>query len=55
MGIARSTLNHPLFPTVGGRQTVNVDLNGGPLGGNGKFIKTTAEGSWWIPVGVAGW
>lgn len=54
LGITRSTLNHPLFPTVGGRQTVNVDLNGGPLGGDGKFIKTTAEGSWWLPVGKAG-
>ena len=54
VGITRATLNHPLFPTVGGRQTVNVDLNGGPLGGNGKFVKTTAEGSWWMPVGVAG-
>ena len=31
-----------------------MDFNGGPLGGNGKFIKTTAEGSWWVPVGVAG-
>ena len=54
VGITRSTLNHPLFPTVGGRQTVNMDFSGGPLGGNGKFIKTTAEGAWWIPVGVAG-
>ena len=54
VGITRSTLNHPLFPTVGGRQTVNMDFSGGPLGGNGKFIKTTAEGAWWIPVGVTG-
>ena len=54
VGMTRSTLNHPLFPTVGGRQTVNVDFNGGPLGGDGKFIKTTAEGAWWIPVGRAG-
>ena len=53
-GITRSTLNHPLFPTVGGRQTFNLDLTGGPLRGDGKYMKTTAEGAWWIPVGVAG-
>ncbi len=53
-GLTRSTLNHPLFPTVGGRQSVNLYLNGGPLGGDGRFVKTTAEGSWWIPIGVAG-
>ena len=53
-GITRSTLNHPLFPTVGGRQAFNLDLTGGPLGGDGRFVKTTAEGAWWIPVGVAG-
>ena len=33
---------------------MNIDFNGGPLGGHGKFVKTTAEGSWWIPVGVVG-
>ena len=54
VGITRSTLNHPIFPTVGSRQTVNVDLTGGPLGGSGKFVKTTAEGSWWLPVGRMG-
>ena len=54
VGLTRSTLNHPLFPTVGGRQSINMDLSGGPLGGDGRFIKTTAEGAWWIPVGVAG-
>jgi outer membrane protein insertion porin family len=54
MGITRSTLNHPIFPTVGSRQRVNVELTGGPLGGDGQFVKTTAEGSWWLPVGSAG-
>ena len=54
MGITRSTLNHPIFPTVGSRQAVNVDLTGGPLGGSGKFVKTTAEGAWWLPVGRLG-
>lgn len=54
VGITRTTLNHPIFATVGSRQTMNIDFNGGPLGGHGKFVKTTAEGSWWIPVGVVG-
>lgn len=53
-GITRSTLNHPLFPTVGSRQAVNVAFTGGPLGGDGKFIKYTADGSWWLPVGSFG-
>ena len=53
-GITRSTLNHPLFPTVGSRQSVNVAFTGGPLGGNGKFVKYTADGSWWLPIGSMG-
>ena len=54
VGLTRTTLDHPLFPTVGGRQSLNMDLTGGPLGGDGKYLKSTAEGAWWIPVGVAG-
>ena len=53
-GITRSTLNHPLFPTVGSRQSVNIDFTGGPLGGNGRFVKYTAEGNWWLPIGTVG-
>ena len=54
LGLTRSTLNHPLFPTVGSRQSLNVGFTGGPLGGDGKFIKYTAEGTWWLPIGVLG-
>jgi outer membrane protein insertion porin family len=54
LGLTRSTMDHPLFPTVGGRQSLNMDFTGGPLAGDGKYLKTTADGSWWIPVGVAG-
>jgi len=50
VGLTRATLNHPLFPTVGSRQSVNVAFTGGPLGGDGKFVKYTAEGSWWLPI-----
>ena len=51
LGITRSTLNHPIFPTIGSRQSVNVAFTGGPLGGNGEFVKYTADGTWWLPVG----
>ena len=54
LGITRQTLNHPLFPTSGSMQTWNVELNGGPLGGAGDFIKNTAQAQWMIPVGQLG-
>jgi outer membrane protein insertion porin family len=54
LGLTRSTLNHPIFPTVGSRQSVNVAFTGGPLGGNGNFVKYTADGTWWLPVAVVG-
>ncbi|MXX55084.1 MAG: outer membrane protein assembly factor BamA [Gemmatimonadetes bacterium] len=54
VGITRQTLNHPLFPTSGSMQTWNVELNGGPLGGAGDFIKQTAQAQWMIPVGQLG-
>ncbi len=54
VGMTRNTQNHPIFPTAGSRQAVNFDFTGGPLGGDGKFIKSTASGSWWIPIAVAG-
>ncbi len=53
-GITRNTLNHPIFPTIGSRQSVNVAFTGGPLGGHGKFVKYTAEGAWWLPVATLG-
>ena len=54
IGLTRATLNHPLFPTVGSRQSVNIEFTGGPLGGDGRFVKYTAEGNWWLPIGVMG-
>ncbi len=54
VGITRTTLNHPLFPTQGSSQNFNIDINGGPLGGDGDFLKYTADGSWWLPVGRIG-
>ncbi len=54
LGLLRQTLNHPLFPTSGSRQSVNVEFNGGPLGGDGEFVKTTLEGTWFVPAGTLG-
>lgn len=54
LGIVRSTLNHPIFPTTGSRQSWNVELNGGILGGDGDFIRHLVEGSWWAPIGQVG-
>jgi len=54
LGITRNTLNHPLFPTSGSRQSFNTDFNGGILGGDGRFTKHTAEAAWYVPAGQIG-
>lgn len=54
VGITRSTLNHPIFPFSGSRQSWNVELNGGLLGGDGDFTRHLVEGTWWVPVGQVG-
>ena len=54
LGITRQTLNHPLFPTGGSMQSWNTELNGGPLGGAGDFVKHTAEAKWMVPIGGLG-
>ena len=54
VGITRTTLNHPLFPTSGSMQSWNVELNGGPLGGQGDFVKHTGQAQWKIPLGQIG-
>ncbi len=54
LGVTRRTLNHPLFPTSGSTQTWTTELNGGPLGGAGDFVKHTAQAQWMIPIGSLG-
>ncbi len=54
LGVTRSSLNHPLFPTAGSRQSWNTELNGGILGGDGTFIRHMADASWYVPVGQLG-
>jgi len=54
LGVTRQTLDHPIFPTVGSRQSLSVELNGGLLGGDGRFTRVMTDGSWWLPVGRLG-
>jgi outer membrane protein insertion porin family len=54
LGLTRQTLDHPIFPSVGSRQNVTVELNGGLLGGDGEFTRVLTDGQWWLPVGRLG-
>lgn len=54
LGIRRTTIDHPIFPTVGSEMSWTTEINGGLLGGDGSFTKHTAEGTWWVPVGQVG-
>jgi outer membrane protein insertion porin family len=54
VGVTRSTLDHPLFPTIGSRQNIQVEQNGGILGGDGNFTRVLGDGTWWVPVGRLG-
>jgi outer membrane protein insertion porin family len=54
LGVTRSTLDHPTFPTTGSRQSLNTEVNGGFLGGDGDFTRFLADGRWWVPVGRFG-
>lgn len=54
LAITRDTKNHPLFPTSGTRQSVNLEQTGGPLGGNGNYQKLFTQTEWWVPTGRLG-
>ncbi len=54
VGVTRMNLDHPIFPTVGSRQSWNTEFNGGILGGDGNFTRHLAEGSWYVPFGQIG-
>ena len=51
LGLTRQTLDHPLFPTSGSRQNINIEANGGLLGGDGQFTRVLADANWWVPIG----
>ena len=50
VGLTRTTLNHPVFPSAGSRQTITVETNGGLLGGDGNFQRVLADGTWRVPI-----
>lgn len=54
LGVTRQTLDHPIFPTSGSKQSVNIEANGGVLGGDGDFTRALLEGTWYVPVGQVG-
>ncbi len=54
LDLVRNTLDSPMFPTVGTKQEVEADFNGGVLGGDARFQKYTVTGQWYVPVGSLG-
>lgn len=54
VSVTRQTLDHPIFPTVGSRQNITLEQNGGYLGGDGDFQRILGDGTWWVPVGGIG-
>ncbi len=54
IGITRNNLNHPIFPTMGSRQSWNSEFNGGILGGDGDFLRHLLESAWYVPIGQVG-
>jgi outer membrane protein insertion porin family len=54
LSLDRMALDHPMFPTVGSRQSVEAALSGGIFGGDGDFQKYSVTGAWYVPVGSLG-
>ncbi len=54
VGVTRQTLDHPVFPVSGSKQSIDIQVNGGLLGGDGNFTRTLLEGTWYVPVGQIG-
>jgi outer membrane protein insertion porin family len=54
LSLDRSALDHPMFPTIGSRQSVEAAFSGGVFGGAGDFQKYSVSGAWYVPVGSLG-
>jgi len=54
LGLQRSTIDHPMFPTIGTRLDLSAELNGGILGGDGEFQRYIGTSAIWVPMGTLG-
>ena len=54
LGLQRSTVDHPMFPTIGTQLDLSAELNGGVLGGDGEFQRYIGTSSIWVPMGTLG-
>ncbi len=52
--LARDTRQGLPFPIAGSSARINVEVNGGLLGGTGDYQKLDLEGRWYTPVGRIG-
>ena len=46
----RDSRNSPEFPTHGSKNSLSMELSGGPLGGDQDFFKTIFSSEWFIPL-----
>jgi outer membrane protein insertion porin family len=54
LSLVRDTRIGLPFPIAGNAITVSSELNGGLLGGSGRYQKVDLEGKWYTPLGRAG-
>jgi outer membrane protein insertion porin family len=54
LSLERMALDHPMFPTVGSRQSLEAAFSGGVFGGDGTFQKYSMNGAWYVPIGTLG-
>lgn len=48
--ITRNSIDNPIYPRTGSRNSLSAQLAGGPLPGNVEFYKFTGSSNWFIPV-----
>lgn len=53
-GVTRDTRIGLPFPTAGSSFTSNFEINGGVIGGTGRYQKEDIESRWYTPLGIIG-
>ncbi|RPH95338.1 outer membrane protein assembly factor BamA [candidate division KSB1 bacterium] len=48
--ISRDSRDNPEFPTRGSVNSLRLELTGGPLAGDDKFVKANISNNWYLPV-----